>query len=144
MVQAAALPEEVIWEGRATWKAWAVAWIAGWVLLPVLVGLFLLVPVWVRTRSTRWKLTSRRIETERGLLSKRIDTLELWRVRDVEFTQSLVERMAGVARLTVTAHDGSLPVLEVRGVPGDRAVYDRLMNALMLARQQRGIVNVNP
>ena len=70
--------------------------------------------------------------------------MELWRVRDVEFTQSLVDRIMGVACLTVTAHDGSSPVLQIRGVPGDRAVYDRLMSALMLARQQRGVMNLNP
>jgi uncharacterized membrane protein YdbT with pleckstrin-like domain len=110
----------------------------------VLVGLFLLVPVWLRTRSTRWKLTSRRIESETGFLSKRVDTLKLWRVRDVEFTQSLIGRLVGVACITVTAHDGSSPVLQVRGVPGDRAVHNRLMTALMLARQQRGVTNLNP
>ncbi len=144
MSQGTALSEELIWEGRPTWKAWALSWIAGWVLLPLVVGLFLLVPVWIRTRSTRWKLTSRRIETETGLLSKRVDTLELWRIRDIEFTQSLMDRIAGVACLSITAHDGSSPVLQVRGLPGDRAVYDRLMSAVMVARQQRGIMNLNP
>jgi membrane protein YdbS with pleckstrin-like domain len=138
----AALDEEILWEGRPTWKAWAVSWIAGLVLLPVLVGLFFLVPIWVRTRSKRWKLTSRRIEVETGFLSKRIDTLELWRVRDVELRQTLFDRMAGVACILVTAHDNAQPVLEVRGVPGDRAVYDRLMGAVMQARQQRGVLNV--
>jgi uncharacterized membrane protein YdbT with pleckstrin-like domain len=136
--------EEVIWEGRPTWKAWAGKWIAGWVLLPLLVGVFLLLSVWIRSRSTRWKLTSRRIERETGFLSKKVDTLELWRVRDVEFRQSLVDRIVGVSCLSVTAHDGSSAALEVRGAPGDRAVYDRLMRAVMLARQQRGVLNLNP
>jgi len=136
--------EEVLWEGRPSWRAWAVRWIAGWVLLPVLVGLFLLVPVWLRTRSKRWKLTSKRVEVESGFLSKRIDTLELWRVRDVEFRQSLVDRMVGVSSIVITAHDPALPAIEVRGSPGDRAVYDRLMSALMTARQQRGVMNLGP
>jgi uncharacterized membrane protein YdbT with pleckstrin-like domain len=144
MSQSGALQEDVIWEGRPTWKAWAVRWILGWALLPGIVGLFLLIPVWVRTRSTRWKLTSRRIEIESGFFSKRVDTLELWRVRDIEFRQSLIERMAGVSCLSITAHDAALPVLLVRGAPGDRSVYDRLMSALMLARQQQGIMNINP
>jgi membrane protein YdbS with pleckstrin-like domain len=136
--------EETIWEGRPTWKAWALKWVAGWALLPVLIGAFLLIPVWIRTRSTRWKLTSRRIETETGWLSKRVDTLELWRVRDIEFRQSLVDRMAGISSLLITAHDGASPLIEVRGTPGDRAVYDRLMTAVMQARQQRGVMNLNP
>src|SRR5215472_7846973 len=130
--------EEVFWEGYATWRAWATQWIFGWILVPVLIGLFMVIPVWVRIRSTRWKLTSRRIEVERGLFNKRIDALELWRVRDVELRQSLMDRMVGVSSLLVTAHDDSQALLEVRGVPGGRAVYDRLMTAVMNARQQRG------
>jgi uncharacterized membrane protein YdbT with pleckstrin-like domain len=144
MTQGGASQEEVIWEGRPTWRAWALKWIAGWLLLPLLVGVVLLLSVWVRTRSTRWKLTSRRIEIETGWLSKRVDTLELWRVRDVEFRQSLMDRIVGVSSLSVTAHDGSSPALEVRGAPGDREVYDRLMTAVMQARQQRGVMNLNP
>jgi uncharacterized membrane protein YdbT with pleckstrin-like domain len=135
--------EEVIWEGRPTWRAWALNWIAGWVLLPILIGVFLLLSVWMRVRSTRWKVTSRRIETETGLLSKRIDTLELWRVRDVEFRQSIIDRIVGVSSLLITAHDDASPVLEIRGAPADRAIYDRLMTAVMEARQQRGILALN-
>jgi uncharacterized membrane protein YdbT with pleckstrin-like domain len=140
----ALLEEELIWEGRPTWRAWAGEWLLGWVLLPVLVGAFLLVSVWARTRSARWKVTSRRIEIETGVLARRIDTLELWRVRDVELRQSLLDRLLGVSSLVVTAHDAHSPVLEVRGLPGDRAIYDRLMTAVMQARQQRGVMNLNP
>jgi membrane protein YdbS with pleckstrin-like domain len=138
------VPEEVLWEGNPTWRAWAFNWILGWVLLPVVVGAFLLVPIWARMKSSRWKLTSRRIETETGLLSKKVDTLELWRVKDAEFRQTLMDRMFGVSCIVVTAHDGALPVMEIRGVPGDRAIYDKLMAAVMDARQQRGVMNLNP
>ena len=136
--------EDTIWEGRPGWRAWALAWIGGWLLLPVLVGAVMLVAVWLRTKSKRWRLTSRRIETETGWISKRVDTLELWRVRDVEFRQSLVDRLAGVARILVTAHDGSSPAFEIRGVPGNRAIYDSLMTAVMQARTQLGVLNLNP
>ena len=136
--------EETIWEGRPTWRAWAVKWIAGWALLPVLFGAYLLFDVWMASRAKRWKLTSRRIEIESGFLSKRVDTIELWKVRDVEFRQSAFDRLFGVSYLIVTAHDGGTPALEIRGVPGDRSVYDRLMSAVMQARQQRGVLNLNP
>jgi len=136
--------ESTIWEGRPTWRAWPVAWIGGWLLLPILIGGVLLASVWLRTKSSRWKLTSLRIEAERGWISRRVDTLELWRVRDVEFRQSLVDRLVGISRIVVTAHDGRLPTMEIRGIPGDRSVYDRLMTAVMQARNQRGVVNFNP
>ncbi|MGH7435145.1 MAG: PH domain-containing protein [Polyangiaceae bacterium] len=120
------------------------SWILGWVLLPVLVGAFVLASIWTKTRSKRWKLTTRRIEIETGLLSRKVDTLELWRVRDVEYSQSVTERLAGISSLKITAHDQGTPVIEVRCFPGDRAVYDRLMVAVMQARQQRGVMNLNP
>jgi uncharacterized membrane protein YdbT with pleckstrin-like domain len=142
--QALAPTEEVIWEGRPTWRAWAWTWILGWILLPVLVGGLLLASVWIQMRSSRWKLTSRRIEVETGLLGRRVDTLELWKIRDVEFRQTLMDRLTGVSSLWVTAHDGTYPALDLRGLPGDRAIYDRLMNAVMQARQQRGVLNVGP
>ena len=139
------LVEIVIWEGRPTWRAWAGRWIAGWLLLPVIVGIYLLVSVWVRTRSLRWKVTSRRIEIESGFLSKQIDNIELWRVRDVEFRQSILDRMTGVSSIEITAHDGTFPALDMRGLPADRAaIYDKLISAVMQARQQRGVMNLNP
>ncbi len=161
--------EQVLWEGNPTWRAWAFRWLLGWglfplfglvfaivplpphakagfvlpaLLVPATLALVLVVPVWTRMKSRRWKLTTRRVEVERGLLSKQVDTLELWRVRDVELRQSLSDRIFGVACLVVTANDAGLPALEIRGVPGDRSVYDKLMAAVMEVRQQRGIVNV--
>jgi uncharacterized membrane protein YdbT with pleckstrin-like domain len=136
--------EDIIWEGSPTWRAWAGRWIAGWALLRVLVGIFLIVSVWMRTRSRRWKLTSRRVEIETGLFSRQVDTLELWRIRDVEFRQSLTDRLFGVSSIGITAHDGSIPAIDIRGLPGDRSIYDRLTSAVMQARQQRGVMNLNP
>jgi uncharacterized membrane protein YdbT with pleckstrin-like domain len=136
--------EEVIWEGVPTWRAWGMKWILGWVLAPLVIGLFLVGSVWLQTRSRRWRLTTRRIEVEGGLLSRRVETIELWKVRDVELRQSLADRMFGVCSVLVTAHDQTTPAVEVRGLPGSRDVYDRLMAAVMNARQQRGVMNLNP
>jgi hypothetical protein len=52
--------------------------------------------------------------------------------------------MFGVCSVLVTAHDQTTPAVEVRGLPGSRDVYDRLMAAVMNARQQRGVMNLNP
>lgn len=136
------MDEELIWEGRPTWRAWASDWIAGWVFLPLIFGAFMLIQVEIRRRSTRWKVTSKRIEIEHGLLERKIDTIELWRVKDAEYRQSLLERMVGVSRILVVSQDAGSPVMEIRGLNPDRTIYDRLMGAVMAARQQRGVLNV--
>ncbi len=134
--------ENLIWEGRPSWRAFAGATILGWALSIVLVGFVILAVLEVKKRSVAWMVSSRRIEIERGFLSRRIDTLELWRIKDVEFRQNLWERMVGASTIIVTARDEVDPVVQLRGMPGDRSVFDQLSNAVLVARQQRGVMNV--
>jgi membrane protein YdbS with pleckstrin-like domain len=135
--------ETVIWEGRPSWRAWPGLTILGFALLPILVGLFILATLELRKRSAVWKITNRRIEIERGWLSRHVDTIELWRVKDVEFRQQIFDRLASASSILITSHDPGIPALEIRGLPGDRSVYDQLMTGVMQARQQRGVMNLN-
>jgi len=136
--------EDLIHAWAPTWRAWPGATILGFVLAPVVVGLVILAVLAIRKRSIRWRVTTRRIEVERGWLSKEILTVELWRVKDVEFRQSLGERVFGVSSIVVTSQDERAPRIELRALPGDRAVYDQLMKGVMEARQQRGVMSVAP
>ena len=52
-------------------------------------------------KSIKFRVTTTVIEVERGLLSKRIDVLQLWRVRDVVYKQNLVDRILGIAHVEV-------------------------------------------
>jgi membrane protein YdbS with pleckstrin-like domain len=104
------------------------------------VGLFLATEL--KRRATRYRITSRTLDVESGLLSKKIDTVQLWRVRDVEFEQSLFERMLGVARIKVMAHDSTDPTLLLRGLPDSRVVFEQIKVAIENARQGRGILGV--
>lgn len=136
--------EQIIWEGRPDWRVWPWLTILGWVLAPVLVGLVILAVLAVRKRSTFWRITSRRIESELGWTSRKVETLELWKIRDVDFAQSSFQRMLGVGTLVINSHDDKDPTLVVEGVPGNRDAYEKVMNAVMVARQQRGVLNLNP
>jgi uncharacterized membrane protein YdbT with pleckstrin-like domain len=135
--------EERLFEGRPDWRAWAGWTVLGFVLVPLVVGLVILGALALKKRAVAWLVTTRRIEIERGVVARRIDTLELWRVRDVEFRQGIAQRLFGVATIVVLSHDEEQPHLELRGVPGDRALYDALTNAVMRARQQRKMLNVD-
>ena len=86
--------------------------------------------------------TDRNIDYEVGLLSKRIETLQLWRVHDMDFRQSFMERLLGIARIQVFTKDTSDPIVVLRGLPASREIFDQLKDAAELARQQRvvGIV----
>lgn len=106
------------------------------------VGLWLYVGGELRRRATHYRITTRTIDVEQGVLSKRIDTLQLWRVRDVMFEQSLSERMLGIGRIRVITHDRSSPDLILQGLPDARALFEKLKLAVEGARREGNVLGM--
>ncbi|MEM7156902.1 MAG: PH domain-containing protein [Myxococcota bacterium] len=104
-------------------------WLLGLASLP---GLFL---VFLRHRTTRFKITARRVEYERGILNREVDGLELWRVLDVRYNQTLADRLTGNGRITLIGTDKSDPELLLYGLPEHRQLFERLQDAVQVARQ---------
>jgi membrane protein YdbS with pleckstrin-like domain len=136
---AALAKQTIIFEGAPSWKAWFWSYLVAGVLSLVVVGLVWLLVLELRRKGTRYKLTGRTIDIEAGILSKHIDTVQLWRVQDIDFRQGLIDRIFGVANIHITTTDRSTPELNLRGLPASREVFERLKDAADLARQQRVI-----
>ena len=130
-------PAIIIYEGYPSWKAWFWSYVFAGVLSLAVVGLGWLLFLHLRRKSRRYRITERTIDYEAGILSKRVETLQLWRVQDLDFRQSLLERMLGVATIHIMTRDVTDPQVTLRGLPASRAIFDRLKDACELARQQR-------
>jgi membrane protein YdbS with pleckstrin-like domain len=126
-----------IFDGSPSWKAWFWSYVGAGVLSLVLVGLIWMLILNAVRKSLRYKLTDRTIDYEKGVFSKQIETLQLWRVQDIDFRQSFFERLLGVASIYVFTKDRSDPELVLRGLPASREIFDKLKDAADLARQQR-------
>jgi membrane protein YdbS with pleckstrin-like domain len=130
-------PALVIYEGYPSWKAWFWSYVCAGVLSLALVGLIWIGALqWVR-KSRRYRITNRTIDYEVGVLSKRVETLQLWRVQDLDFRQSVWERLLGIATIHIFTRDVTDPEVVLRGLPASREIFDRLKDACDLARQQR-------
>ena len=119
---------------------WTIALIVGSVIV-VAGGVWWLALDLMR-RSIRYKITTRTIDVESGVLSKRIETLQLWKIRDLEFNQSCLDRMLNVATIRIITHDVTNPTLLLWGVPESREIFDRLKDAIELSRQARNVVGL--
>jgi membrane protein YdbS with pleckstrin-like domain len=110
--------------------------VPGWAL-----GLFWLIGVpgllwtYLVIITSKYKITGRRVETEHGVLAKKVDTLELWRVLDVEYTQSLVDRIFNNGRIKLISTDQTNPALHLHGLPNHRQLFEELRDAVQEARQ---------
>jgi membrane protein YdbS with pleckstrin-like domain len=160
-------PEVVYFEGRPVLRAdqfKAILWVVLGLALITLMVLNLVLewgwPWWVNvililgavaavvlpmliTRTTRYRITSYRIEFERGILTKRIDSLELWHVDDISFEQGVVDRMMNVGSITVISNDKTTPRLELHGLPNPRQIFDALKNRIIAVKRQRGVIKVD-
>jgi membrane protein YdbS with pleckstrin-like domain len=109
----------------------------------LVIGLILLVAPMVWARTIRYRISNYRIDYERGLLGKTIDTTELWHVEDIQFHQSLIERLLGVGTITVFASDQTTPSFPLRGLPRPREIFDALKARVIAIKRSRGVIKMD-
>ncbi len=95
------------------------------------------------TRRHRYRISNYRIDHEFGLLSKTINTLELWHVEDIKFYQSLPDRILRVGTITVFSGDKTNPQLPLRSLPNPRPIYDSLKQRVIAVKRQRGVLKLD-
>jgi hypothetical protein len=115
-----------------------------WLILGIIVVALALpwIP-WLQTKGRRYRITNYRIDYERGILSKNIDTMELWHVEDLQFHQTLMDRIMNVGNITVLAKDETMPKLALNGIPDPRPIYETLKQRVIAVKRQRGVVKVD-
>ena len=91
-------------------------------------------------RAVRYTLSPQRIEIEMGILGKRFESIELWRVKDVVLEQGALERLRGVGRITLYSTDQVDPQLRVGPVADAKVLFDKLRDAVAAARKDARVV----
>lgn len=117
-----------------------------WWLWLILVLIAITTPFipWAQSKRRRYRISNYRIDYERGLLAKNIDTMELWHVEDLHFHQSLFNRIFNIGSMTVIAHDETMPQLELMGIPNPRPIYEMLKQRVIAVKRQRGVIKMDP
>jgi membrane protein YdbS with pleckstrin-like domain len=160
---------KTIYEGVPSWKAYLRYYVgavfAGGAAVAVLFGLiakpetttgtqvlYVVVPIAVVAitflvlglvrRGVKFRVTNTVIETEYGLLSKRIDVLQLWRCRDVRYRQTISDRLLGIAHIDVFAQDATTPHLEIVGMPASRQLFEQLRDSIEIQRHAKNVYGV--
>jgi len=113
-----------------------------WPVAIVLAALCFLIPI-ILARTIKYKISNYRIDYERGILSKKYDTLELWHVDDVSLRQSLLDRIFGTGDITVVSNDQTTPRLQLHGVRDPKPLYESLKQRVIAVKRQRGVIKMD-
>ena len=95
------------------------------------------VVVAIQRSATRYRIFRSTIELQTGIISRRIENVQMFRVRDLALQQGLLNRLLGVGDVIVSSTDESRPRLVIRGVRDPLRVYDTLRELLSASQATR-------
>lgn len=88
-------------------------------------------------RSHRYRVSNQRILLETGVLSKRIDEVDMRTIEDIEFQQGVLERMLGIGEIAVIAADKRMGRFRLLGIENPRDVRELIRaNAFQATQRQ--------
>lgn len=112
----------------------------GALLLSILtLGIWALVG-WIRARGTHYRITSQRVVIERGVFSKKMEQIDLYRVVDYVVDRPFGQRLLGTGNVVLEAMDKTTPEIRIANVRTDvMALYERLRFATEQEKRRRGV-----
>ena len=88
---------------------------------------------------TKYTLTPSKLIVEYGFLTKHMDEIRLYRVKDISYSQSLAERIGGTGTLQLVSSDASIPKIELLHIKNAKTVKDVISQAVEVARRENGV-----
>ncbi len=85
---------------------------------------------------THYQITTERVRIIHGLFGKDRDDIELIRIQDIDFKQSMTERALGVGDILIRSADPSLPETRLNNVKQPEKVHEILRRAMLNARKR--------
>jgi len=94
---------------------------------------------WIVTRSRTYQVTSERIKVIEGILTRRTEELELYRVRDYKLTEPFWLRLFGLGNITVSSTDNSNPTVLMRAIHDANGRREELRKYVEACRDRKGV-----
>ena len=137
------MAEEIVWRGTSSqWKNFGVYILCAlfcWLIVPIFIAL----TRYLQTKNKIYELTTERLKIREGIFSKVTDTLELYRVKDLETRQPFLYRLVGVENVQLNTSDTSSPFIFIEAIPRAAGLGDKIRNQVEIIRQQKGVREID-
>jgi hypothetical protein len=131
--------EEVFFEGRP-----AAIGSVGALLLTILTVGLAAIYFYFRSLGRKYRITSQRVVIEYGVLGKRVEQIDLYRIVDFVVTRSFGQRIMGTGTITLDSTDKSTPAIAIDGIRANvMGLYERMRAAALAEKQRRGVRTVD-
>ena len=89
-----------------------------------------------------YEVSADRIEWSRGILDRRVDNVDMFRVIDLKMRRSLLDCILGVGRVELITTDKTDPKFVFEKVSDCRYLYDIIKKASLAADRKTGVVHL--
>ncbi|BAW79807.1 hypothetical conserved protein [Candidatus Nitrosoglobus terrae] len=126
--------EKEIWSGTPSQivnlSTFIICGLFFWLIIP----LFIILWQWLVVKNTQYELTTHRLKIRQGVINKKMDDLELYRVRDYSLEQPLLLRWFGLENIILQTSDRTDPVVIIRAVKNGEELQGKIREAVEACR----------
>jgi uncharacterized membrane protein YdbT with pleckstrin-like domain len=131
--------ETLIWEGHPSqWSNFVTFFLCilfCWLIVPIFIGFWR----WLETRCFIYRITNERIVMTRGVLTKRTEELELYRVKDATLIEPFWLRLVSLGNIVLTTSDRTTPIVSITAVPNASGLREDLRRSVERMRALKGV-----
>jgi uncharacterized membrane protein YdbT with pleckstrin-like domain len=135
--------EQLIWNGNPSQIQNLGTFIICGLVCLTIVGAILAIPfaIWryLVTRCQSFKLTDQRLVISSGVLNKKNEQVELFRVKDIAWEEPLLLRLFKLGRLTITSTDRTDPIATINAIQGGEALVETFRTTVTKLRQKNRV-----
>lgn len=135
--------EQVIWTGQSSQLENLSVFIVCGLLALTVVGLIFAIPygIWryLVVKCRTYKLTDQRLVITSGVINRKNEQIELFRVKDIDWEEPLMLRLFGLGRLTIRSTDSTDPIATLNAIAGGEQVVDTFRGAVTRLRTKNRV-----
>lgn len=114
--------------------------LAGFALIMLVMGI--ISAKIAQLKMTRYEVSSDRIEWSRGLLDRKVDNLDMFRIIDLKLRRNLLDCIVGVGSVTAITTDKTDPEFTFEKIRNPRGLYDAIKKASLDADRRGNVIHV--
>ena len=96
----------------------------------------------IKLKMIRYEVSEDRIEWSRGIMDRRVDNLDMFRVIDLSLQRSLLDCIFGIGTVTLITTDKTDPKFVFQKIRRSRKLYDVIKKASLDADKKAGVVHL--
>ena len=144
--------EKILWEGNASQMVnlpfyifCFLCFIVILVVFPILFFLPIVVAFikWLQIKNIKYEITNERIRITKGIVSKNINELELYRVKDTTFSQPVSLRIFSLGSLIINSSDRSTPNITIHAIKNAKSLREDIRKNVEYLREKKRVREID-